>query len=60
MLDKKKHAVAGIVLSGHEERVLIRPTRELLHASRRKMAAVREFRKTATGSDVAKAAKLEV
>jgi DNA end-binding protein Ku len=33
MLEKKKHAVAGIVISGHEQRVLIRPTKELLTMS---------------------------
>ena len=30
MQEKKRHAVAGIVLSGHEERVLIRPMKNLL------------------------------
>jgi non-homologous end joining protein Ku len=30
MQEKKRHAVAGIVLSGHEERVIIRPMKSLL------------------------------
>jgi hypothetical protein len=30
MKDKKRHAVASIVMSGHEERVLIRPNEKLL------------------------------